>query len=113
VLTPVTVGNPQVDLLAAVGSSGRLLVFPVAELPLMARGKGNKIIAIPRPKVAAREEYVSALACVPAGGSLTLYCGKRHLTLKPSDLEHYRGERGRRGALLPRGFQSVDRAESR
>ncbi len=113
VLTPVAVGNPQVDLLAAVGSSGRLLVFPVAELPLMARGKGNKIIAIPGPKVAAREEYVSALACVPAGGSLTLYCGKRHLTLKPSDLEHYRGERGRRGALLPRGFQSVDRAESR
>jgi topoisomerase-4 subunit A len=113
VLPPVAVSDPATDLLAAVGSRGRLLVFPVAELPLMARGKGNKIIAIPGPKVAVREEYVTALACVPAGGSLTLYCGKRHLTLKPSDLDHYRGERGRRGALLPRGFQSVDRAEAR
>jgi len=113
VLPPVAVGDPATDLVAAVGSSGRLLVFPVAELPQMPRGKGNKILAIPSGRVAAREEFVSALACVPAGGSLTLYCGKRHLTLKPADLEHYRGERGRRGAMLPRGFRAVDRAEAR
>ena len=88
VLVPVVVGDPTSDLVAAVTSAGRLLLFPVAELPVMGRGKGNKIIAIPGPKVAAREEYVTALACVPAGGGLTLFCGKRHVTLKAADLEH-------------------------
>jgi topoisomerase-4 subunit A len=112
VLAPVVVGDPGSDLVAAVTSGGRLLLFPVTELPVMGRGKGNKIIAIPGPKVAAREEYVTALACVPAGGNLTLFCGKRHVTLKAADLEHYRGERGRRGALLPRGFRNVDGAEA-
>ncbi len=113
VLPPVAVTDPASDLLAAVSSAGRLLLFPVAELPVMTRGKGNKIIAIPGARVAAREEFVTALACVPVGGSLTLTCGKRHVTLKSSDLEHYRGERGRRGALLPRGFRTVDGAEAR
>ena len=113
VLPPLAVDDPAADLVAAVTSSGRLLLFPVAELPVMGRGKGNKIIAIPGPKVAAREEFVSALACVPADGSLTLFCGKRHVTLRAQDLEHYRGERGRRGALLPRGFRNVDAAEAR
>jgi topoisomerase-4 subunit A len=113
VLPPVALSDPASDLLAVVGSSGRLLLFPVAELPVMARGKGNKIMAIPGARVAARQEFVTALTCVPAGASLTLFCGKRHLTLKPADLEHYRGERGRRGAALPRGFQSVDRAVAR
>ncbi|MDX1593780.1 MAG: DNA topoisomerase IV subunit A [Gammaproteobacteria bacterium] len=113
VLPPVEVGDPERDLLAAVSSGGRLLLFPVADLPVMARGKGNKIIAIPSKRAAAREEYVTALACVPEGGSLTLRAGKRHVTLKPSDLEHYRGERGRRGALLPRGFRNVDGASAR
>jgi topoisomerase IV subunit A len=42
---------------------------------------------------------------------LTLYSGKRHITLKMSDLEHYKGERGRRGNKLPRGFQKVDAVE--
>ncbi len=113
VLRPVSVGDPANDLVATVTSSGRLLLFPVADLPVMGRGKGNKIIAIPGPKVAAREEFVTALACVPVGGSLTLFCGKRHVTLKATDLEHYHGERGRRGALLPRGFRNVDGAEAR
>ncbi len=109
VLAPVPVTNVDGDRLAAVTTSGHLLVFPVRELPQMARGKGNKIINIPTAKLAAREEYVAALAPVPAEESLTLYCGKRHLTLRPVDLDIYVGERGRRGKLLPRGFQRVDR----
>jgi len=55
-----------------------------------------------------REEYVVAAAVVPADSAITLLAGKRKLTLKPSDLEHYRGERGRRGNKLPRGLQRVD-----
>ncbi|MFW6258375.1 MAG: hypothetical protein ACOC26_02645, partial [Halochromatium sp.] len=56
----------------------------------------------------AREEVVAALCALPANASLNIHCGKRHLTLKPADLEHYRAERGRRGLLLPKGLQRVD-----
>ena len=108
VLPPVTVADPAQDRLAAITNTGHLLVFPVADLPELARGKGNKILGIPSAKVAAREEFLCALAVVPPGAGLTILSGKRHFTLKPADLDAYQGERGRRGHLLPRGFQRVD-----
>lgn len=111
VLPPQMVAAPDKDLLAAISNEGRLLVFPLSELPEMARGKGNKILNIPSARVQAREEFVVAVAVISEGQQLTIYSGKRHLTLKGADLEHYRGERGRRGNKLPRGFQKVDRAE--
>ena len=52
-----------------------------------------------------------ALAVLNEADTLTVHAGKRHHNLKPSDLEHYRGERGRRGNKLPRGFQNVDHIE--
>ncbi|QVL48998.1 MAG: DNA topoisomerase IV subunit A [Thiocapsa sp.] len=112
VLVPLALTGEEGGLegarLAAVTTTGHLLLFPVAELPEMQRGKGNKIIGIPSARVAAREELVIALAVVPQGGSLVLLSGKRNLTLKPADLDVYQGERGRRGRLLPRGFQRVE-----
>jgi topoisomerase-4 subunit A len=94
--------------LAAATNTGHLLLFPVADLPEMPRGKGNKIINIPAVKGAERQEWLVALAVVGEGGSLVIAAGKRTLTLKPSDLALYEGERGRRGKPLPRGFQRVD-----
>jgi len=108
VLPPAPVSDPGSDRLVAITNEGRMLVFPVAELPALLRGKGNKIISIPSKRVLLREEFVVAIACVPQGGRLTAYSGKRHITLKPSDLDSYQGERGRRGHKLPRGFQRVD-----
>ncbi|MEW6646606.1 MAG: DNA topoisomerase IV subunit A [Pseudomonadota bacterium] len=108
VLPPQRVGNYDTDVIAAATNDGRLLVFPISELPQMPRGKGNKIIGIPANKAAMREEYVVATAVIPADGAVTLFAGKRHITLKAAELEHYRGERGRRGNKLPRGFQRVD-----
>ena len=96
------------DRLAAVTSEGRLLVFPVADLPQLAKGKGNKIIGIPAERVASREEYLVDLAVLPPDATLVLQAGKRTLSLRAEDLAHYQGERGRRGSLLPRGFQRVD-----
>jgi len=112
VMPPILLSNPESDLLVAVTNEGRMLCFPVAELPVLARGKGNKIIGIPSGRVSDRLEYVVSLAVIPDQGALTVYSGKRHVTLKWSDLEHYRGERGRRGNKLPRGFQNVDRIEA-
>jgi topoisomerase-4 subunit A len=111
VVSPVAIGESGAWV-AAVSNEGRLLVFPLAELPSLSRGTGNKIIAIPGARVKSREEYVVAVAILAEGAGLTLWGGKRHLTLKNSELDHYRGERGRRGNKLPRGFQRVERMES-
>ncbi len=111
VLPPQFIADPAQALLAAVSNDGRLLVFPVTELPELAKGKGNKIMNIPSARAQTHEEFVLAVNVVNPNQMLTLYSGKRHITLKMSDLEHYKGERGRRGNKLPRGFQKVDAVE--
>jgi topoisomerase-4 subunit A len=111
VLPVQAVDAPDQGLLAAVSNEGRLLVFPLADLPVLSKGKGNKIINIPSARAKDREELLVALAVVDERDSLVIQSGKRTLTLKPDDLEHYRGERGRRGNKLPRGFQKVDGVE--
>lgn len=93
---------------AVITNEGRLLLFPVADLPELIRGKGNKIIQIPRARALKREEYCVALAILNEKSALTLYSGKRSLRLTPKDLINFQGERGQRGALLPRGFRQVD-----
>ena len=108
VVPPKPVTSLEDDWLAAVTTEGRLLLFKVTDLPQLGKGKGNKIIGIPGERVASREEYLTDLAFLPNGASLFLQAGKRTLTLKADDLEHYKGERGRRGNKLPRGFQRVD-----
>lgn len=104
---PWRVSNPETDRLAAVTTEGRMLVFPVSTLPVMSRGKGNKIIGVPPKRVASREEYVVAIASVPEKATLVIYSGRRYLKLKRSELDAYAGDRGLRGKKLPRGFQKV------
>ncbi|WP_060479250.1 MULTISPECIES: DNA topoisomerase IV subunit A [Pseudomonas] len=108
VMSPRPVADREQDWLAAVTTEGRLLVFKVSDLPQLGKGKGNKIIGVPGDRVASREEFVTDLAVIAEGATLVLQAGKRTLSLKPDDLEHYKGERGRRGSKLPRGFQRVD-----
>ena len=106
VLSPSPVGNLQSDRIVAVTSAGHLLAFPIAELPELDRGKGNKIIEIPKAKRGT--ERVVAVAAVPEGGSLLVHSGARTMTLSWRDLEGYLGARGSRGGLLPRGWQKVE-----
>lgn len=110
VLPPQAVTGEE-QLLAAVSNEGRLLVFPVTELPQLARGKGNKIINIPSARASAREEWLLAIALFNPGDTLLVHAGRQHLKLKSADIEHYRAERGRRGNKLPRGYQKVDKLE--
>jgi topoisomerase-4 subunit A len=109
VLPPAPITTVEDSWVAAVTNEGRLLMFSLAELPQLARGKGNKIIGIPGSRVQSRDEFVVSVQVLAAHNSLVIYAGKRHIKLKFSELEHYRGERGRRGNKLPRGFQKVDR----
>ncbi len=103
--------SPEDSHIAAVSNEGRMLVFPISEIPELTRGKGNKIINIPGSRLQSREEFVIDYAVVSEKDSLVVHSGKRYLVMKPKDLEHYRGERGRRGHKLPRGFQKVDRLD--
>lgn len=111
VLTPVAVGDAAQDWLVAISSAGQLLAFPVAELPELDRGKGNKILQIAPAKLKSGEERVIAVTSVRQGGELVLHCGQRKLTLSWRDLQAYAGARATRGNPLPRGFQRVDRVE--
>ena len=100
---------PSESWVGAISSVGRLLVFPAAELPELARGKGNKILGIPSAKYKAGEEKMIAVAVLGEGDGLEIYSGQRKMTLKWEDLEYYDGTRGRRGNMLPRGWRKVDR----
>ncbi|RPG43755.1 MAG: DNA topoisomerase IV subunit A [Gammaproteobacteria bacterium TMED163] len=111
VLPAVMVNDYDSDMIVSVTNEGRMLMFPLKELPRLAKGKGNKIISIPTARVVDRIEFVVAMTVVTEEDTLTVYAGRRHHNLKPADLGHYRGERGRRGNKLPRGFQNVDRIE--
>lgn len=111
VLQPACIENVEGAWVAAVSNEGRMLVFPLADLPQLARGKGNKIIGIPSARVQSREEFVVAVQVLSEKDVLVVSAGKRYLKLKFSELEHYCGERGRRGNKLPRGFQKVERMQ--
>lgn len=104
-------GAADTLLCLAISSDGRMLLFPLSTLPQLSKGKGNKMMGISSAKLVTREEFLAHLVMIRTDQSVTLYAGKRKLTLKPSDLAHYHGERGRRGAKLPRGLQRVDRIE--
>ncbi|MDQ2994702.1 MAG: DNA topoisomerase IV subunit A [Pseudomonadota bacterium] len=110
-LSPIPIDDVESQYLAAISNEGRLLVFPIADLPVLPRGKGNKIMSIPSARVASREEFIVAMGILNKKSNLTLHSGKRHITLKPADLVYYQGERGRRGNMLPRGFRIIDRIE--
>ena len=108
---PIIELNDSTPLLLALTNLGRMLVFPVETLPSLSKGKGNKIIAISSAQAQKREDYLINLALISDKSSITLYAGKRKLTLKAADLQKFMAERGKKGTLLPRGLQRVDRIE--
>jgi topoisomerase-4 subunit A len=110
-LPPVWVQDLESDRVAAATNEGRLLIFPLVTLPVLSKGKGNKVIAIPAARARAREELLVHLVLLPAAAHLVVHAGKRFLSLKPGSVEDFQAERGRRGRMLPRGFRSVDRLE--
>ena len=98
-------------MLAALNTEGRLLVFPVADLPELPRGKGNKIFGISSKKSLVEPDALLAIAAVAPGQTLRILCGERRMGLSYRELGDYRGERSQRGAVLPRGWRKVDGLE--
>lgn len=108
VLRPFAVPASDEALLCAVSTDGKMLAFPVKDLPELPRGKGNKIFGLSSKKVASREEYLVGIAVVAPEQSLVVRSGERKMTIKFADLKEYRGERAQRGAVLPRGWRKVE-----
>ncbi|GAB1438135.1 DNA topoisomerase IV subunit A [Providencia sp.] len=111
VLAPIELHNEQEDLLLAITKAGRMLIFPVADLPQLSKGKGNKIINIAGAQAASGDDLLTWLMILPAGASMTLHFGKRKLKFKAEDLQKYRSERGRKGTSLPRGMHNIERVD--
>ena len=110
VLSP-TLYQTDDALVAIISQQGRLLIFPVSDVPKLNRGKGNKLLQIPSKDLIAGEDKVLGLCVVGEQQVIKIQAGKRHINLKLSDLDAYRGKRGQRGTKLPRGFQNPDRIE--
>ncbi|WP_044142873.1 DNA topoisomerase IV subunit A [Succinimonas amylolytica] len=106
-LTPMPVKDVDKSLCLMISNQGRMLMFLVTELPILSKGKGSRMINISQSKLKAREEYVIAACVLEPDDSVEIHAGKRKLTVKPADLDNYKGERGRRGIKLPRGLQKV------
>lgn len=111
VLPPVPVTDPN-SLVAVASNEGRLLVFKIADVPELPKGKGNKLFNVPAKEFATRAEFLAGAAVVAPGGKLIVHTGERKMTLEWADLKPYRGERAQRGAVLPRGWRGVTRLEA-
>ncbi|UNK56762.1 DNA topoisomerase IV subunit A [Pseudoxanthomonas daejeonensis] len=106
VLQPAAMANPEADRIVAVTNVGHLLAIPAGDLPELDKGKGNKLIDIPKAKLAT--ERVVAVAAVSPGQTLQVRSGQRTMSLSFKELDAYLGARATRGGLLPRGWQKVD-----
>ena len=108
---PAVISSDDVDTVVCVTSDGYLLAFPLNELPALSKGKGNKLINIPPKRLKAGEEYMLGMVVVAEKEEILVWAGQRYLRLGKKDLEHFRGERAKRGRKLPRGFQRVTKIE--
>lgn len=106
VLAPQYIEANENISLVAMSNVGRMLVFPITELPTLSKGKGNKIINISAAAAKAGTELLTRLLLIKPTSSLVFISGKRKITLKPSDIDNYRGERARKGSQLVRGLST-------
>ena len=107
VILPTMITTIETDLVVVVTSAGYLLIINASELPQLNRGKGNKLINIPAKLIKSGEEKVVMMLAMPADRQLIIHAGKKYKTLSGVALDEYKGERGRRGKMLPKGYQNV------
>ena len=110
-LPPVRVRDIEEDWVVSIGSEGNMLVIPLVDVPILPKGKGNKIINIPSKKVVSGEESMRAIALVQDGEAITLYSGKRTKKMKGEEIDTFEGERGQRGLKLSQGYRNIDAIE--
>ncbi len=110
-VTPAAILSDDADTVVCVTSDGYLLAFPLSDLPALSKGKGNKLINIPPKRLKAGEEYMIGMVVIALSDEILVWAGQRYMRIGKKDLEHFRGERAKRGRKLPRGFQRVTKIE--
>jgi len=93
----------QATHVAILSSSGRLLIIDLAELPVLNKGKGNKLIQLDE------KEQILSMTTLSLDEIIQVAAGQQHLKLKGDDLQKYIGKRATKGQLLPRGYQKANR----
>jgi topoisomerase-4 subunit A len=88
------------DHVAAVGENRKLIIFPLAELPVMARGRG---VILQKYK----DGGLSDVKTFKLSDGLTWSIGER--TRTETDLRAWRGKRAQAGRLPPTGFPKTNR----
>ena len=111
VLPPQRIETLEDSLVAVITTTGRLLIFPISELPQLPRGKGVKLLNIAPAKYKIGAEKISDIAVFKKGDQLRITAGRQHMKLKPSDMEGYIGNRAQRGRVLPRGYKHAETVE--
>ena len=108
-LVPIHItGNMAGTYVVSITNEGRMLVFPIKDLPELAKGKGNKIINVLTKDFKAGTDFIKHLFLLPEDGLLTLFSGRRHYKLTASNFSNFIGKRAQRGKILPRGLRNVD-----
>jgi topoisomerase-4 subunit A len=110
-LTPAVIDTPSSSTIVCVSSDGYMLAFPLAEVPELAKGKGNKLINVPPKRLKSGDERVIGLIVISEKDEILVWAGQRYLRMAAKDIDHFRGDRAMRGRKLPRGFQHVTRIE--
>ncbi len=108
---PAIITSDSVDTAVCVTSDGYLLAFPLSDLPELSKGKGNKLINIPPKRLKGGDEYMIGMVVIAADEEVLVWAGQRYMRIGKKELEHFSGERAKRGRKLPRGFQRVTRIE--
>jgi len=110
-VAPAIITSAEAETVVCVTSDGYILAFPLSDLPALSKGKGNKLINIPPKRLKAGEEYMIGLVVIAQGEEILVWAGQRYMRIGKKDLEHFRGDRAKRGRKLPRGFQRVTKIE--
>ena len=110
-LCPAMVETTADATIVCATSDGYLLAFPLSDVPELGKGKGNKLINVPPKRLKGGEEFVVGVTVMAPKQEILVWAGQRYLRMGAKDIEHFRGERAKRGRKLPRGFQRVTKIE--
>jgi topoisomerase-4 subunit A len=89
--------------LAVLSSVGRLLILDLSELPILNKGKGNKLIQLEDG------DQIISVSLLNLDETIQVIAGQQHIKLKGDDLQKYVGKRASKGQLLPRGYQKANK----
>ena len=94
--------------IAAVTNFGKLLIFNLDELTVLAKGKGTKIINIPKKQFVEKKERLIIVKPFSEGSKLNIQRDNGNIrAFSPKELEGFKLERAKRGRSLPQGYKRV------